>query len=116
MDESNSNADELREPPGKYEIRLKGHLDARWNQWFDGQSRICESDGTTIITVEVADQPALHGLLRKVRDLGLPLVSVIQIDPIQANKQGVYEDTNLNYSTKMETREGGNERNESHRI
>ena len=64
--------------PGGYEIRLKGHLDSRWAAWFDGLSLTNENDGTTIICGPVADQSALHGLLQKVRDLGLPLVSITQ--------------------------------------
>jgi hypothetical protein len=69
--------------PGRYEIRLKGHLDSRWAAWFDGLSLSNENDGTTIIGGPVADQAALHGLLQKVRDLGLPLVSVTQVQPAQ---------------------------------
>ena len=67
--------------PGRYEIRLKGHLDSRWAAWFDGLSLTNESDGTTIIRGPVVDQAALHGLLQKVRDIGLPLVSVTQVQP-----------------------------------
>lgn len=63
-----------------YEIRLKGHLDARWAAWFDGMSLTNASDGTTVISGPVLDQAALYGLLQKVRDVGLPLVSVTQID------------------------------------
>ena len=70
--------------PGRYEIRLRGHLDSRWAAWFDGLSLSNESDGTTIIGGPVVDQAALHGLLQKVRDLGLPLVSVTQVQPGQA--------------------------------
>jgi len=70
--------------PGRYEIRLKGHLDSRWAAWFDGLSLTNESDGTTVIHGLVADQAALHGLLQKVRDVGLPLVSVTQVDPDQS--------------------------------
>ena len=66
---------------GRYEIRLKGHLDTRWAAWFDGLSLIHASDGITIIHGPIADQAALHGLLQKVRDTGLPLVSVIRIEP-----------------------------------
>jgi hypothetical protein len=66
--------------PGRYEIRLKGHLDSRWAAWFDGLSLTSETDGTTIICGPVADQSALHGLLQKVRDLGVPLVSVTQVE------------------------------------
>jgi hypothetical protein len=69
--------------PGRCEIRLKGRMDVRWAAWFDGLSFSHESDGTTIIQGPVADQAALHGLLRKVRDLGLPLISVIHIGPDQ---------------------------------
>ncbi|ETP69873.1 hypothetical protein [Planococcus glaciei] len=65
--------------PELYEIRLNGHLDDRWADWFEGFSFTRASDGTTILSGAVADQAALHGLLRKVRDLGLPLISVIQV-------------------------------------
>ena len=69
--------------PGRYEIRVKGHLDARWAAWFDGLAIAHGSDGTTIIAGPVADQAALHGLLQKVRDLGLPLISVNHVAPGQ---------------------------------
>jgi hypothetical protein len=72
-----------RHEAGRYEIRLKGHLDTRWAAWFDGLSLSHESDGTTVIHGPVADQAALHGLLQKVRDIGLPLVSVIYVEPDQ---------------------------------
>lgn len=68
---------------GRYEIRIQGHLDARWADWFDGLSLTNEIGGTTIIVGPVLDQAALHGLLQKVRDLGLPLVSVAQVGPDQ---------------------------------
>jgi hypothetical protein len=70
-------------PPeaGRYEIRLQGRLDVRWAPWFDELSLTTESDGTTVLRGPVADQAALHGLLQKVRDLGLPLISVIHLDP-----------------------------------
>jgi hypothetical protein len=64
----------------QWEIRLKGHLDARWGEWFGGLTITKAGDGTTVLRGPVADQAALHGLLRKVRDLGLPLVSVTQRD------------------------------------
>ena len=79
-----------------YAIRLKGHLDARWSDWFDGLSFTHASDGTTIIHGPVADQAALHGLLAKVRDLGLPLVSVIHVEPEQANVPDGNADTDHN--------------------
>ena len=69
-----------RNEVGRYEIRLKGHLASRWAAWFDGLSLTNESDGTTLIHGLVVDQAALHGLLQKVRDVGLPLVSVTQVD------------------------------------
>lgn len=69
---------------GRYEIRLKGHLDPRWAAWFDGLSIAHRSDGTTIIHGFVADQAALHGLLQKIRDIGLPLISVSRVEPGQA--------------------------------
>lgn len=64
---------------GRYEIRLQGHLDTRWGAWFDGLRLEHESDGSTILHGPVADQAALHGLIQKVRDLGLPLVSVTRV-------------------------------------
>ena len=62
-----------------YKIRIAGHLDAQWQDWFDGMSVTQEADGTTLLSGPVPDQPALYGLLRKVRDLGLTLVSVSQM-------------------------------------
>ena len=64
---------------GRYEIRVQGRLEARWAAWFDGMALTPESDGTTTIHGPVVDQAALHGLLRKLRDVGLPLISVTQI-------------------------------------
>jgi hypothetical protein len=66
---------------GRYEIRLKGHLDARWVAWFDGLTLTQDNDGTTTVRGAIVDQAALHGLLQKVRDIGLPLVSVTRTDP-----------------------------------
>ncbi|HZG78097.1 MAG TPA: hypothetical protein VEZ72_19755 [Paenibacillus sp.] len=70
---------EDRHGPAEYEIRLKGHLDARWADRFAGLRFAHDSDGTTLLSGPVVDQAALHGLLRGVRDLGLPLISVIQV-------------------------------------
>ena len=66
--------------PGLYEIRLKGHLDDRWSDWFEGLTITLEEGGDTLLTGPVIDQAALHGLLKKVRDLGLPLVSVSPLE------------------------------------
>jgi hypothetical protein len=63
-----------------YQIKLKGHLEESWADWFDGLTFTHESDGTTTLTGEVVDQAALHGLLKKIRDLGLPLLSVNHLD------------------------------------
>lgn len=73
--------------PGQYEIRLKGHLGTRWAAWFDGLSIAHGTDGTTTIHGQVADQAALHGLLQKVRDLGLPLISVTPAEPGQSQRE-----------------------------
>ena len=64
-----------------YEIRLKGHLEARWEQWFDGLIISLEEDGSTLLSGPLADQAALHGILKKVRDVGLTLLSVNTVKP-----------------------------------
>jgi hypothetical protein len=64
-----------------YQIRVKGHLDSSWSEWFEGLTIAYEADGITVLTGLLADQPALHGLLIKIRDLGLPLVSVNHVEP-----------------------------------
>lgn len=64
-----------------YEIRLKGHLELRWVKWFEGMAITLDDNGDTLLSGPVADQAALHGLLKKVRDVGLPLLSVNSIEP-----------------------------------
>ncbi len=64
-----------------YEIRVEGVLDQRWSDWFDGMQISSQSGGVTVIAGPVVDQAALHGLLAKVRDLNLPLISVRRIEP-----------------------------------
>jgi len=71
--------------PARYEIRIKGHLAARWATWFEPMTLTAESDGTTVLDGPVVDQAALHGLLQRVRDIGLPLLSVTQLDVDPAN-------------------------------
>jgi hypothetical protein len=68
-----------------YQIRVEAHLGAQWADWFDGLSILQEANGETVLTGPVLDQAALHSLLRKVRDLGLSLVSVIRVEPEQAD-------------------------------
>jgi hypothetical protein len=67
----------------RYEIRLQGRLDPRWAAWFDGLTLTTADDGTTALHGPVVDQAALHGVLQKVRDLGLPLLSVTRLRPDQ---------------------------------
>jgi hypothetical protein len=69
--------------PMVYQIRIKGHLRPQWADWFDGLTITLEEDGDTLLTGQVIDQAALHGLLKKVWDLGRPLVSVNRIEPGQ---------------------------------
>jgi hypothetical protein len=65
--------------PGRYEISIQGRLDERWESWFDGMTLSTEPAGTTLLSGYVVDQAALHGLLARLRDLGLPLVSVRRV-------------------------------------
>ena len=71
--------------PFVYQIRIKGHLGPRWADWFGGLTITLEDNGDTLLTGPVVDQAALHGLLKKVRDLGMPLISVISVQPGQAD-------------------------------
>ncbi len=64
------------EEPARYELRISGHLDDHWSAWFGGSTLTCESDGTTTLRGPVVDQAALHGLLDRIRDLGVTLISV----------------------------------------
>jgi len=65
---------------GRYEVRLEGHLDQRWSTWFGGLTLCHDADGTTVLRSDAMDQPALHGLLTTVRDLGAVLISVRTVD------------------------------------
>jgi hypothetical protein len=87
MSETHASTEDQYEP-GLYEIRIKGHLDDRWRDWFGGLTITLEEDGNTLITGPVVDQAALHGLLKKVRDLGMPLVSVNFVNPGQEKTGG----------------------------
>jgi hypothetical protein len=71
--------------PLVYQIRVEGHLGQQWMDWFDGLAITLEEGGHTLLTGPVVDQAALYGLLKKVRDLGLPLVSLNPVEPDQAD-------------------------------
>jgi hypothetical protein len=80
--------------PGKpvvYKIRIRGQLDSQWTDWFSGMTITLEENGDTLLTGPVIDQAALHGLLKQVRDLGMPLVSVNRLAPGQAMMPDVKE-------------------------
>ena len=70
--------------PIDYQIRIKGHLGREWTDWFEGLAITLEDNGETLLTGPVVDQAALHGLLRKVRDVAMPLLSVVRVTPGQA--------------------------------
>lgn len=76
------------EPP-VYQIRIKGHLSPHWADWFEGLTLTLEANGETLLTGPMVDQAALYGVLRKVRDVGLPLLSVVCVKPGQADGAGV---------------------------
>jgi hypothetical protein len=79
---------ELDEPT-VYQIRIKGHLVHQWSDWFGGLTITLDENGDTLLTGPVVDQAALHGLLRQVRDLGMPLLSVVCMKPGQAEASDV---------------------------
>jgi len=72
-----------------YQIRIQGHLGSEWTDWFEGLTLTLEDNGETLLSGSVGDQAALHGLLRKVRDLGMPLLSVNPVEPGQADAADV---------------------------
>jgi hypothetical protein len=75
--------------PLVYQIRIKGHLDREWTDWFDGLTITLEEDGDTLLTGPVVDQAALYGVLKRVRDLGMPLLSVNRVEPGPADASDV---------------------------
>ena len=83
-----SNERNPKTDPGQamvYQIRIEGHLGPQWTDWFGGLTITLEDNGDTLLTGPVVDQAALHGLLKKVRDLGMPLISVTCVEPGQAD-------------------------------
>ena len=80
--------------PTVYQIRLKGYLDPQWTDWFESLTITLEEDGDTLLTGPVVDQAALHGLLRKVRDLGIPLVSVNRVSTSETHPHHSQEEKN----------------------
>ena len=74
-----------RAQPLVYQIRIQGHLGREWTDWFEGLTIRRTDNGDTLLSGPVVDQAALHGLLRKVRDLGMPLLSVSRVEPGQAD-------------------------------
>ena len=75
--------------PMVYQIRIKGHLGHQWTDWFEALAITLEDNGNTLLTGPVIDQAALHGLLKKVRDLAMPLISVNRVEPDQADAPDV---------------------------
>jgi hypothetical protein len=81
---ANNDSPDANSEPTAYQIRIKGHLGAQWSDWFEGLTITLEEHGDTLLSGPVADQAALHGLIKKVRDLGMPLISIMCVEPDQA--------------------------------
>ena len=75
--------------PAVYQIRIQGHLSPKWADWFEGMTITLDDDGDTLLTGPVIDQAALHGLLKKVRDLGMPLISVTPLEHGRSTPPGM---------------------------
>ncbi len=90
--------------PMVYEIRIKGHLDRQWTDWFEGLTITLEDNGETLLTGPVVDQAELYGLLRKVRDVAIPLLSVVCVKPGQAEASDGKQEMNAPFQSEF----GGN--------
>ena len=90
--------------PLTYQIRLQGQLGSQWTEWFEGLAVTLENDGNTLLTGPITDQAALHGLLKKVRDLGLPLISVVQV-PLNETHRNCTQEGDQTMSTISRTTE-----------
>src|SRR6266581_6996190 len=88
------NSESEKAQPLVYQIRIMGHLGRQWTDWFGGLTLTLEDNGETLLTGPVVDQAALHGVLRKVRDLGMPLLSVFRVTPDQAVALDVKQEKN----------------------
>ena len=93
MSNKHNNPAHDADQPSVYQIRIRGHLSPQWADWFEGLTITMEENGDTLLTGTVVDQAALHGLLKKVRDLGTPLLSVNHVEPNKRDaaevKQGI---------------------------
>ena len=89
-----SNAESEEAQPMIYQIRIRGHLGRHWTDWFEDLTITVLDNGDTLLTGPVLDQAALHGLLRKVRDLAMPLVSLMHVKPGQADTPDTKQDMN----------------------
>ena len=88
--------------PLVYQIRIKGHLGREWADWFEGLTIRLTDNGDTLLTGPVVDQAALYGLLRKVRDVGIPLLSVVRVTPAQADALDVKQERNDRIKANLE--------------
>jgi hypothetical protein len=88
------NSQNEKAQPMIYQIRIEGHLGRDWADWFEGLAITARDSGETLLTGPVVDQAALHGLLRKVRDVGIPLLSVVRVKPDQADSSDVKHEMN----------------------
>jgi hypothetical protein len=107
--EINSESDP--DQPQVYQIRIKGHLGREWTDWFEGLTITLEDNGETLLTGPVVDQAALYGVLKKVRDVGMPLLSVVCVTPGQAEAS----DVNETHHYRSKKRREKNEDNEQDR-
>jgi hypothetical protein len=89
--------------PMIYQVRIKGHLGRQWTEWFEGMTITPEENGDTLLTGPVVDQAALYGLLRKVRDLGMPLLSVNRFEPSRCGTAALEESYESNSLDELRT-------------
>jgi hypothetical protein len=95
--------------PGKsliYQIRIKGHLDSQWTDWFEGMTITLEDNGETLLSGPVIDQAALHGLLKKVRNLGMPLISVCPLKTSQKDEANANPPTSIHETYSYRSKKG----------